>query len=88
MNSQKFPSQKLFRMNTLTALLLFLLGAFALIIGFIKTPSIQYYTGGVIIGLFIAGLLYAWANTIRQTRKLNDAIPEQENKAPPMPAKS
>ena len=73
-------------MNTLTALLLFLVGAFALIIGFIKTPSIQYYTGGVIIGLFIAGLLYAWANAIRQTRKLDEVAPEQ--KAPPVPAKS
>ena len=77
-------------MNTLTALLLFLVGAFALIIGFTETPSIQYYTGGVIIGLFIAGLLYAWANTIRQTRKLNEVVTESDQKAPatPMPAKS
>ncbi|MDA4131030.1 MAG: hypothetical protein OK457_09690 [Thaumarchaeota archaeon] len=63
-------------MNTLTALLLFLVGAFALIIGFLSVPSIQYYTGGVIIGLFIAGLLYAWANTIRQTRKLGEQDPK------------
>ncbi len=44
-------------MNTLTALLLFLVGGFALVIGFLSVPSIQYYTGGVLIGLFIAGLL-------------------------------
>jgi hypothetical protein len=75
-------------MNTLTALLLFLLGAFALIIGFIRTPAIQYYTGGVIIGLLIAGLLFAWGNTIRQTRKLSDALPEPEQKVPPMTAKA
>ncbi len=75
-------------MNTLTALLLFLAGAFALIIGFVETPAIQYYTGGVIIGLFIAGLLYAWGNTIRQTRKLNVTPVEQEQKAPTMTARS
>jgi hypothetical protein len=75
-------------MNTLTAIVVYLVGSFALIIGFIKTPSIQYYTGGVIIGLFIAGLLFAWANTIRQTGKLNDAVSEQDPKSAPMPAKS
>jgi hypothetical protein len=76
-------------MNTLTAILLFLAGAFALIIGFIRTPALQYYTGGVIIGLFIAGLLFAWANTIRQTRKLNEVVPEKDQPATtPMPAKS
>ena len=75
-------------MNTLTGLLLFLAGAFALIIAFIRTPAIQYYTGGVIIGLFIAGLLYAWGNTIRQTRKLGALPQEPEQKASPLPAKS
>ncbi|MFI5420697.1 MAG: hypothetical protein ACHQ1H_06985 [Nitrososphaerales archaeon] len=72
----------------MTALLVYLVGAFALIIGFVETPAIQYYTGGVIIGLFIAGLLYAWGNTIRQTRKLSDALPEPEQKVPPMSPKA
>ena len=68
-------------------MLLFLLGAFALIIGFTSVASIQYYTGGVIIALFIAGVFYAWGNAIRQTRKLDQERPEQKN-APPMTAKS
>ncbi len=59
-------------MNTLTGLLLFLLGAFGLVILFMSFPQIQYYTGGAVIALFIAGLIYAWGNTIRQTRKLEE----------------
>jgi len=75
-------------MNTAMGMLLFLLGAFALIIGFTSVPSIQYYTGGVIIALLIAGVFYAWGNTIRQTRKLDQKKPEQEKNAPSMTAKS
>jgi len=59
-------------LNTAAAMLLFLLGSFALIIAFVETPSIQYYTGGVIIALFIAGLFYAWGNSIIQTRRLDE----------------
>ncbi|MDA4112058.1 MAG: hypothetical protein OK439_05925 [Thaumarchaeota archaeon] len=73
-------------MNTATAILLFLLGSFALIIGFISVPSIQYYTGGVIIALFIAGLLYAWGNTIRQTRNVVEQKPEEPKPASNAPS--
>ena len=61
-------------LNTAGALALFLLGSFALIFAFLETPAIQYYTGGVIIALFIAGLFYAWGNSIVQTRKLDEQL--------------
>ncbi len=61
-------------------MILFLLGSFALIIAFVETPSIQYYTGGVIIALFIAGLFYAWGNSIIQTRRLDEEL--KKNPAP------
>jgi hypothetical protein len=61
-------------------MILFLLGSFALIITFVRTPSIEYYTGGVIIALFMAGLFYAYANSIIQTRRLVEKQ-EQEKKA-------
>lgn len=52
------------------ALGLFFLGSFALIIGAISVPSIEFYTGGIVIALFIAGLFYSWFNSIRQGRKV------------------
>ena len=69
--------------NTAGAMALFLLGSFALIFAFVETPSIQYYTGGVIIALFIAGLFYAWGNSIIQTRRL-----DEELKSKPAPTTS
>ena len=68
-------------LNTATAMLLFLLGSFALIIGFIRTPSIQYYTGGVVIGLFMAGLFFAYGNSIVQTRRLEQKLAEEQKNA-------
>jgi len=53
-------------------MVLFLAGSFALIIAFVKTPSIQYYTGGVIIALFMAGIFFAFGNSILQTRRLDE----------------
>jgi hypothetical protein len=68
-------------LNTATAILLFLLGSFALIIGFVRTPSIQYYTGGVVIALFMAGLFYAYGNSILQTRRMEEKLAEEQKKA-------
>jgi len=59
-------------------MLLFLAGSFALIIGFVKTPSIQYYTGGVVVGLFMVGLFYAYGNSIIQTRRLEEQFKKEE----------
>jgi Co/Zn/Cd efflux system component len=75
--------------NTLTALILFLLGSFAVIIGAISTPFLQYYTGGIVIALFIGGLFLAWGLTIIQTKKIaasdtsspgqhQESVPEQD----------
>jgi hypothetical protein len=72
---------KAFRLNTATAMVLFLLGSFALIIAFVRTPSIQYYTGGVVIALFMAGLFYAWGNSIIQTRKMEDKLAQEQKAA-------
>jgi len=66
---------------------LFLLGSFALIVGFVRTPSIQYYTGGVVIGLFMAGLFYAYGNSILQTRRMEEKLKKEEEAASP-PAQS
>lgn len=74
-------------MNTATAMALFLLGSFALIVGFVRTPSIQYYTGGVVIGLFMAGLFYAYGNSILQTRRMEEKLKKEEEAASP-PAQS
>ncbi|HYB04152.1 MAG TPA: hypothetical protein VED17_06810 [Nitrososphaerales archaeon] len=68
-------------MNTLTAMLLFLAGSFALIIVFVKTPSIQYYTGGVVIALFMAGIFFAFGNSILQTQRLEEAQKEENKPA-------
>jgi len=70
-------------LNTAAAMALFLVGSFALIFAFVETPAIQYYTGGVIIALFIAGLFYAWGNSILQTRRLEDELKAQKAAATP-----
>jgi hypothetical protein len=62
-------------------MLLFLVASFALIIGFLKTPSIEFYTGGVIIALFMAGLFFAWGNSILQTRKMDEKQKEEPKPA-------
>ncbi len=68
-------------MNTLGAMLLYLAGSFALIIVFVKTPSIQFYTGGVVIGLFMAGIFFAAGNSILQTRRLEEALKKEAEPA-------
>jgi len=65
-------------LNTAGAIGLFLLGAFALIVAFLSFPSIEYYTGGAIIALFIAGLFYVWGNAIRQTRNIDEKIAREK----------
>jgi len=62
-------------------MLLFLAGSFALIIGFVKTPSIQFYTGGVVVGLFMLGLFFAFGNSILQTRRLEEQFKKEEQAA-------
>jgi hypothetical protein len=59
-------------MNTGIGLTLFFLGAFALIVAMVSIPSIQFYTGGAFVGLFMAGLFYAWGNAWRQTKRLEE----------------
>lgn len=59
-------------MNIASAIGLFLLGTFGFVIGMLRLPAYQSYTGGLLIALFIAGLLYVWGNAMRQTRKLVD----------------
>ena len=57
-------------MNTATGFALYLIASFALVIFAIRTPEIQYYTGGIVIALFIIGLFFAFGNAMRQGRKL------------------
>lgn len=71
-------------MNVGIVMLIFLLGSFALIFAFVSTPSIQYFTGGVIVALFMAGLFYVWGRAIIQTRKLE----EKQNAGTPAPSSS
>jgi protein-S-isoprenylcysteine O-methyltransferase Ste14 len=68
-------------MNTAGGFVLFLLGAFALVVLFLRFPSIQYYTGAGFILLFMAGVFYIWANTIRQTRKFDEKQSEERKTA-------
>ena len=76
-NEFDLPFFRTSSLNTVTAMLLFLLGSFALIIAFVETPSIQYYTGGVIIGLFMAGIFFTYGNSIRQARRLEEMQKEE-----------
>jgi hypothetical protein len=54
------------------AILLWLLATFALIVVFVRTPTLQYYTGGVIIALFVASLIYIFGNAVRQGNKMKE----------------
>jgi|GEM_PF-2667173 hypothetical protein len=60
-------------MNTAAAFGLFLLGSFALIFAALHSPSVQYYTGGIVIALFIAGLFLAFGLTIQQSKQIKDS---------------
>jgi len=65
-------------MNTATGLILYLMGAFALVAVCVVTPAIRYYLGAFVIFLFMGALFFAWANTIRQTNNMNkSASPPQ-----------
>ncbi len=75
------------RLNTAAGFALYLVGAFALVIIAMETPSIQYYTGGIVIGLFIFGLFFAYVNAMRQTRRLVEKRPEEEEKKEEQPPK-
>ena len=68
-------------MNTLSGMLLFLAGSFVLIIVFVKTPAIQYYTGGVIIGLFMLGIFLAAGNAALGAKRLEEAEKRQSQPA-------
>ena len=59
-------------MNPGIPLALFFLGAFALIVAMVSIPSAQFYTGGAFVGLFMAGLFYAWGNAWRQSKRLEE----------------
>jgi hypothetical protein len=69
------------KVNTAIALVLFLLGSFGVIIAAIRTPAVQYYTGGIVIALFVGGLFLAWGLTIVQTKKI--AAADAGNNPPP-----
>lgn len=62
-------------------MLLLLLGSFALIIGFVKTPSIQYYTGGAVVGLFMLGLFIIFGNAMMETRRMEEKLKKEEEAA-------
>ncbi|MGI0090949.1 MAG: hypothetical protein ACREBS_04505 [Nitrososphaerales archaeon] len=57
-------------MKSGTNLILFLAGAFALIIAMLNIPAYTQYTGGLFIALFVAGLFLTFGNAIRQTQKM------------------
>jgi hypothetical protein len=71
-------------MNTAAGLGLFLIGSFALLYATTHFSAIQYYTGGIVIGLFIAGLFYSFGNAIRQGLRVS----ENEKSTPPNEQKS
>jgi|GEM_PF-6271290 hypothetical protein len=52
-----------------TSLLLYLVGAFVLLVVLIKTPAYTMFTGEIFIALFIGGLLFALWNAIREGQK-------------------
>ncbi|MDG6905870.1 MAG: hypothetical protein JRN20_08810 [Nitrososphaerota archaeon] len=56
-------------MKSGTTLLLFLLGAFGLVVVLVELPAYTMFTGEIFIVLFIAGLLFALWNAIREGRK-------------------
>ena len=60
-------------MNVLAGFSLYLAGSFALIYLSLVNIVPTNYLGGLVIGLFIAGLFFAFGNTIYQTKKMNVA---------------
>lgn len=62
-------------MNTATGLILYLIGAFALVAVCIVTPAIRLYLGAFVIFLFMGALFFVLANTIRQTNNMNKSLP-------------
>lgn len=62
--------------GTLLAMLIWLVATFGLIAWALNTPAIRFYTGGLIIALFIAALFYVFGNAIRQGNKLREKEPE------------
>lgn len=68
-------------MNALVGYFLFLVGSFALIAGMFAFPSYQAYTGALVILLYVVGLFYAWANAIRQTKKMTETEKEETPEA-------
>jgi hypothetical protein len=67
-------------------MVLFLAGSFALIIGFVRTPSIEYYTGGVVVGLFMLGIFFTYGNSILQTRRLEEQFKKDEQAVASQPS--
>ena len=57
-------------MNVATSFSLYLAGSFALIYPSLVNIVPRDYLGGLVIGLFIFGVLYAWGNTIYQTERM------------------
>ena len=67
-------------MNVLTSLVLYLSLFFVMIALALLNILPLNYLGGIIIGLFIAGLLYTWANAWRQTKKIIESSPQAGQK--------
>lgn len=67
-------------------MLLFLVGSFALIYAFVSTPSIQYYTGGAVVALFMAGIFCIFGNSILQTQRMEEKLKKEQEAAATMTA--
>lgn len=67
-------------MKSGTTLLLFLAGAFALVVALIKMPAYTMFTGEIFILLFIAGLIFALWNAIREGQKFAKRV---QSETPP-----
>jgi membrane-bound ClpP family serine protease len=68
-------------MKSGTTLLLFLVGAFALVIVLIKIPAYTMFTGGIFILLFVVGLLLALFNAIREGQKFAKKVQSETTAA-------
>ncbi len=60
------------KQNPALAIIAYVLIVFAVIVIGVKTPSIQFYIGGIVIALFMLGLFFAFGNTIRQGKRMAD----------------
>lgn len=63
---------------------LFFIGSFALLYTAVNIPQIEFYTGGIVIALYIAGLFYAWGNTIRQAKRIAGSETNHEQAPEPL----